>query len=577
MIKLDKLYSTPKTFTPIEFHSGVNLILGERSENNKTNGVGKSVCIEFINFCLLKDKNHSRVLLIDDKTLARETVISLDMKVFGKPITIHRSVSDPDKPSIEEDGRNTKFSNREDALEYLNDYVTKLTDNTTITPSFRELVGPLIRDEKSEFQNILKCYDIKSRAPDNLIPHLYLLGLDLALYKEVKSIIDDISKSADYIKKIKKNIFELFPGQDLDSARSELNSLNDQLDKMNESLEDLKNIDNFNSYQDEIISIENKIDGLKNQRQSIKSQIKKIQQAPKYEGIESDEIESLFNQFKTGLGSHLKKTIDEVHQFKEKIDDFQSKILTERLDKLNSELGGIEKELQTDESRLTSIIKLIGHEGILRNLKNSLSIYNQKSQDASKLRSLFIEYDEESKKKKKLGQLKTSKIVQYDLEIEQQDDDLLSFEETILDIHDSLMGNKKASFKISTIDKSTGKEFVKFDFRIDDDGSHSVDRTKVFIYDVALLTNSKTSARHPRLLIHDNIFDVDQDTLIKSLNYLNTIQNAHEFQYILTLNRDKIENEEQQNLITLDIDKSKVASYSKENRFLNKKYQEKSK
>ena len=71
--------------------------------------------------------------------------------------------------------------------------------------------------------------------------------------------------------------------------------------------------------------------------------------------------------------------------------------------------------------------------------------------------------------------------------------------------------------------------------RIDDDGSHSIERTKVFIYDVALMFNNYTKKRHPRLLIHDNIFDVDQDTLVQCLNYLHKKeeQNPNDFQYIL--------------------------------------------
>jgi hypothetical protein len=65
----------------------------------------------------------------------------------------------------------------------------------------------------------------------------------------------------------------------------------------------------------------------------------------------------------------------------------------------------------------------------------------------------------------------------------------------------------------------------------------SVDRTKVFIYDMALMINSHTKVRHPLFLIHDNIFDVDQDTLVESLNYLAEREtDGIDFQYILTLN-----------------------------------------
>lgn len=55
-IHISRLYSENNIFEPILFHDGVNLILGEKYDDSivsgrKTNGVGKSLCIKFIDFC----------------------------------------------------------------------------------------------------------------------------------------------------------------------------------------------------------------------------------------------------------------------------------------------------------------------------------------------------------------------------------------------------------------------------------------------------------------------------------------------------------------------------------------------
>ncbi len=42
---------------------------------------------------------------------------------------------------------------------------------------------------------------------------------------------------------------------------------------------------------------------------------------------------------------------------------------------------------------------------------------------------------------------------------------------------------------------------------------------------------------------------------------------------MLTLNRDKIENEEHRKLIKMDIDSHRVAAFTKENKFLGRSYQ----
>lgn len=46
------------------------------------------------------------------------------------------------------------------------------------------------------------------------------------------------------------------------------------------------------------------------------------------------------------------------------------------------------------------------------------------------------------------------------------------------------------------------------------------------------------------------------------------------FPYILTLNRDKIENEERKKLIKMDIDSHCVAAFTKDKKFLGRSYQE---
>lgn len=68
-IRINKLYSENNIFDEIKFHDGVNIILGEKYDNStirgrKTNGVGKSMSIEFLDFCLLSDYEKSRICKI---------------------------------------------------------------------------------------------------------------------------------------------------------------------------------------------------------------------------------------------------------------------------------------------------------------------------------------------------------------------------------------------------------------------------------------------------------------------------------------------------------------------------------
>ena len=105
-------------------------------------------------------------------------------------------------------------------------------------------------------------------------------------------------------------------------------------------------------------------------------------------------------------------------------------------------------------------------------------------------------------------------------------------------------------------------------------GSHSINREKVFLYDLSLLLNHDTAERHPKMLIHDNIFDVDQDTLLKSLNFIDENSKLlSDKQYILTLNSDKFSEKDKEDL-NLNLTDYARATFTKSNRFLRMSYQE---
>ena len=82
------------------------------------------------------------------------------------------------------------------------------------------------------------------------------------------------------------------------------------------------------------------------------------------------------------------------------------------------------------------------------------------------------------------------------------------------------------------------------------------------------------SKRHPGFLVHDNIFDVDRDTLIKSINYIGeNLELVNKKQYILTINSDKFSEADLASL-NLNINEYARAAFTKQQRFLGVRYQQ---
>ena len=578
-IRLNRLYSESNIFEEISFHDGVNIILGEKYDDSsvkgrKTNGVGKSMSIEFLDFGFLNDYEKSRIAKIPKEVFPLEENVILDLDIGDEAITIKRNRKQADQPVIIREGRTVSFDKLQDAREYLTGLIFPKLNGKKV-PSFRNLFSILMRDERSEFTDIIKCHDLTKKIPDDLSAHLFLLGFSLEAYKNTLETIKEIEAVNTVIAKDKKELTQEGKKK-ISDVKAELNALEDELQKLEDAIESFKTNETFDSMEAELIELEDLLDQLRKRQKALRYDYEKIRKMPKPEQIDDREIELVYNQFKSELGNAVVKSLNEVVGFKNKIEEFQRTLVNQKAKELESQLKSIAEQIRVLDDEYSEKLKVIDKKGVLKNLKVSLKIYEAKKDSISHTKFLFDQYEKNEKKKRMLNLQKTQQLMEIDSEIEQNKEIMDDFIDTILEIHESIMGNKECSFSLQTVDKARKKTPVELTLRIYDDGSHSVDRTKVFIYDMALLFNQYTRDRHPLFLVHDNIFDVDQDTLVQCLNYIYKQEEQYQdFQYILTLNRDKIENEEQRKLIQMDIDEHQVAVFTKEKKFLGRNYQEK--
>ncbi|WLE97179.1 MAG: hypothetical protein QTN59_21210 [Candidatus Electrothrix communis] len=189
------------------------------------------------------------------------------------------------------------------------EYLTSLTFGTTSTnesPSFRSMLGPLIRDEKSEFKSIIKCFDTDKRIPPNYEPHLYLLGVNPAPYNQAGQLFRDLDKIRAAKSKVKENI-EILTGKNVSEAKADLNDLKNQVEKTQKDIDQLENIEGFDIVKSEIIELEDIIEEKHTRQEVLKSELSKIQLFKGDNYIDEDEVADLYNQFKDGLGDLIKK------------------------------------------------------------------------------------------------------------------------------------------------------------------------------------------------------------------------------------------------------------------------------
>lgn len=562
-MKIEKLYCEDGLlFDEIKFHEGFNLILGEKSDtSNKRNGVGKTIAIEFINFTLLKDFDKSRLSKLPKNIIKDSPLIMLDISIGDEKVTIKRSLEEPELVWIVNNHIATQYS-ISDAKRNL---LSKLKFNSeNLFLSFRDLVNPITRDERCEFKSIPNYSDTNIKVPIDYKPHMFYLGLDSETLNNSMLLKSEIN--SENSEKTKANSqLQLVTGKNYKEAKAELNKLSLESEELTEKIKN----DKFGAF-DIIDDDRERLNAeLTNIRRNISSLRYKIQQAKRLtnnEKIDIDTVKVIYEKTKSGLGDVIEKSLEEAIAFKEKINSYTNNIVASKVDKLTKQLIALEdrrNQLISERDVVTNDNSYVEYD--IQELIQNLAIKNEK---VSLIKSIIarLEMLDRSIKTKKVN-LEQTKI-EIEIMLRECSDIIDSFESKILDAHKALFDDSSASFEITTNNR---KEIVSFDLRIKEDGSHSNERAKVFIYDFCLLLHEDSYSNHLGFLIHDNIFDNDDDTLQKALIYIkNNLQDKKEKQYILTLNSDKLSSL----ALDFDITDYERASFTKSSKFLKCDYDE---
>ena len=580
-LRLHRLSSEPALFTPITFRSGINLILGEKSEGDspqakKVNGVGKSMSVEFIHFALLRDFAQTRVSRIPTDRLPDGLTVILDLSINGETLQIRRSLAHPSEPRIIRNGQSTTFGTLAEATRFLSDLLFTGMATHGFT-SFRSLISLLMRDEGSEFSDILRTMPADRTTPGDPTPHLFLMGFDLVQYRDLLQSIKDLDAQTALVSQLKKDLTKQgsIPLADIPAG---LNQDEKEVKAIDAGLAELKAEPAFAQVEADLNAIEAALASLRGRRKGICYQIDQIRAMPQPEVIDETDLAIVYDRVRAGLGELVTKSLEQAKAFKAEVETFQRSLLSDELSRLDEERRKLTEQIRRLSSDHAALVSRLDRKGTLKELSAGLSVAMHKQQDYYRRVTLYDQYSEADQRKE---DLKSERQLAMDgLRKHLQDHKAIdaSMNHEVSEIHQRIMGVANASFTLQLNTGAKIKHPLDFELMIPDDMSHSIERTKVFIYDCALMFASCTHGRHPGFLVHDNIFDVDQDTLVQCLNYLQEkVDDGADFQYVLTLNREKIEAEERAKEIHTDIKEARRAVLTKAAPFLGFRYQERRK
>lgn len=536
-MQLISLTANKPSFKSVHFknETGLNFIIATQGdiESSKkddaltSNGVGKSLIVALIHFCL--GSSAKQVF----KSKLEDWIFTLSFKIGDRKYTSSRSTNNQGIIILNDEELRVKKFNEN--LEELLFKIPKAASQL----SFRSLMPFFARPKKASY-NIFNNPNAVNNLYQIQITNALLLGLDVLLVEDkfklrkeqerIRKLVKDLGQD-DLLKEFfnrKKD-----PSIELQQIKDDINLLKSKLDEF-EVAEDYYEV---NSAADKL---KNDLDKINNKIVLFKNQIKKIDESSKLTpDINKQNIENIYKEASIIIKEDALKTLDELESFYLDLSTSRNKRLLEHKNKLNRQIEDLNNKSKEKANQLDDKLRYL-------DAKQALDVYtsmNHRLTDLEAKEANIKRYDE------LIESYNTSKI-QIDKKF------ISSTEESINYIADSKAATNiltdffrelaKRFYPNSgagiTIQNNSGENQTRFDIdaRIVSDASDGINNIKIFCYDMTILL--KGSCHNVNFLFHDSrlLSDTDPRQIAELFRVLNDYIKVSGKQYNLTLNQNQL-------------------------------------
>lgn len=533
-MQLISLTSNKDTFKPVHFNNefGLNFIVATQNnahdKESTYNGVGKSLVIALIHFCLGSNKKDSfkkdlpdwsfkltfkienEIYISERKTNSQEIII-----LNNKEITVSKF--------------NKKFG---ELLFDIPDEASQL--------SFRSLLPFFIRPKKASYNYFNNPNAVKNDF-QILISNSLLLGLDVLLVQEKFHLRKEKERIKNLVKELNNDILlKEFFNQKKD-ASLEGQQVKEDINKLQNDLSKFEVAEDYYEVNKEANALKNELDKINNKIVLLQNQIKNIDETRKISpDIKRENIENIYKEASIIIKEDALKTLSELEKFYEHLSKSREKRLLDQKKYLKEELKKLENNKGIKNNDLDNKLKYL-------NAKQALDVFinlNNKLSDLKAKEANIIKYNEliESYNKSKI---KTEKS--FIESTEQTDIYLIDTKEIIKETTEYFRSVSKRFFPNSvagiTIYNNSGDNQIRFDIdaKIEADASDGINNIKMFCYDLTLLI--KGYSHKINFLFHDSrlLDGVDSRKTAELFKILNENIKKEKKQYILSLNQNQLD------------------------------------
>ncbi len=551
------IYANQPSFHTVEFTTGLNIILADRKEDathkDTRNGLGKSTLISIINFCLGASVRKGKGLYIE--SLA-DWVFTIDMTVHGHRVKASRSVSSPNRISIQSETPPEHWIRQPDYDPKTKEYVFSLDDWKALlgwacfglmpyegqlkyTPSYRSLVSYFIRNKPDAYSSPF--HHFRNQGTGSIQLHMaFLLGLNWEYAAQWQELRDkeDILKAMQ--KAIKTGALDGIVGTigELEAARIQLESILEQEQK---DLSSFKVHHQYETIQAETNRLTQELHRITNANVVDRRKLSRYEEAVATETPPKDNhIESIYQETGLTFPDGLKRSLNEAKQFHETVVKNRRTFLEAEIIHLKKQIADRDLlilKLTEERAKHLNILKTHGAFEEFSRLEEE-HVATREKLEQIKHQIETVRTITAKKQDIQVGRIELGKAAEIDYEERRSK---WTSAVKLFNENSQALYKSPGALIIDISDKG-----YKFDVEIECSDSDGIGKMKIFCFDLMLAQLGSTTQHKVDFLIHDSIIydGVDPRQRAHALERAATVAEKNSLQYICALNSDMIPTED---------------------------------
>ena len=533
VVKLIKLTANKSSFHPVIFKNGVNIIVGtqmnhnDKNDGNTYNGVGKSLIIHLIHFCL---GTTNKIESFSDKLPSWE--FKIEFESGGQRYYAKRKTDQQNK--IEFCGEIITLKEMRKKMLELCFGIVEPCKNLTWTSLFSRFS----RRYRSCYETF-DSYIPKESDYSKILNNCYLLGINTDLIISKKELREKQKSVRDTEHTIKNDSLfrQYYLGKN--DAEIDVADLEYQIKQLKNETDNFRISNNYHELEKEADDKSYRKKRLENKRVIIYNYIKNIEESlNETSEIGEEKLIKIYEEAKVEIPLMIKKDINDVIAFHRNLLSNRNIRLKKELDKHKLQLKSIDEEIETLGKSMDELLLYLNSH---RALDEYVALTSKLSNLQNELNRIY-EYQKI---------LKTYKDTELDIkralidQDKQTEDYLESEKEHINRLLTKFQNYAKRFYPQKrsglVIKNNLGENMLRYtlDARIQDDSSDGVNEVRIICFDLLLLVCKQSNIN---FTIHDSRLYANMDPRQRETLFRLADEICHDddFQYICSVNEDTI-------------------------------------